>query len=291
MFMGVRLVRVVGVRAGVVVGVMGALMLGACVHSDAERAVASQNAANAGVLAANIEKLGAAVRESSRVECEVVVRRAREGVARELVRVRNTILVERPTEAEIGDASALWVSGLQREVEAVSARMAVAAVDQRAGVARSLAEECAATVDVAVGTAGFTVGRVLRDAVEMDRVNGLIEAERNAAVRAGLMARRDAIVDAYLAVRVAMEATGKYRDGVERFLLAVGEQAQVMGLHAEAMVRGVSGRDARGAVGGVIGNTDVRAAVLEIVSREWGSGVAADVKERLERVQRVIEGR
>nr|HMN42714.1 hypothetical protein [Phycisphaerales bacterium] len=103
--------------------------------------------------------------------------------------------------------------------------------------------------------------------------------------------RRDAIVDGYLAVRVAAEGTGRYREGVERYLAAVGEQVRVAGLQAEAMRSATNGGDVRRAVGGVIGDRDVRAAVLGIVAREWGEGVAADVRERIERVRSVVEGR
>lgn len=271
-----------------VMGVTAAV--GACGHTEAERVVVSQNAENASVLAGNIAALAGALRESSRVECGVVVARARERVAEDLVRIRAMIALARPTEAEVGDAGAAWVVALKGEVEALAARVMAAAAEDRAAVGRSLAHEHPATIDAAMGTAGFSVARVLRDAVEIDRVNETIEGEVNEHVRAGLMMRRATIVDPYMPVRAAVEATGRYREAVERYLAAVSEQAEIAGVHAAGLRSVASGGGAGRAVAGVLGNQDVREAVLGIVAREWGAGTAAEIRERLDRAQRALGG-
>jgi hypothetical protein len=265
------------------------LALGACSHTVAERTVIAQNSENAAALAENVRALSDAAQASARVECEVMVRRARELVSRDLVRLRASVMPSDPSDAQVSPSDAEWVMTLRREVDALAARIAIASVDARPAVARSLADDHPAAIDLAMGTPGFSISRVLRDAVELDRVNQAIDAEPSAMVRSAQLVRRDAILDGYLPVRLAVEASGRYRDSLEHYLTTVRDQAETAGLHARSLAQAAAGNDARGAAAGILGDRDVRAAVLGIVSRQWGTAVAADIADRIERARRALE--
>ena len=261
-----------------------------CATTGALRTVADQNAANTGAYAANVGALCGATRELARAQTGAMVRRSREGVSADLMRVRAMITPSEPTEVELADVGAPWATALEREVGELRLRVNAAPLERRAEVGASLAEDHAATIDTAIGTPGFTIARVLRDALELDRVNALIEGEPNAGVRAGLMARRDAVLDGYLAVRNAAGARARYLAAVDRFVVTVEEQGRVLGLHAEAIGSYANGSGVHGTALGAFQNADLRAGVLELVAREWGAKAADDVRERLGRVDAAIGG-
>ncbi len=266
-----------------VVGLAVMALVG-CAPTGALRTVADQNAANAGAYAANVEVMCGACRELARVQAEGMVRRSRESVSADLMRVRGMIVPSDPTEGELADAGTAWAKSLEKEVAELRVRVNAAPMERRAAVGESLAEHHAATIDLAMGTLGFVGARVLRDAVELDRVNAGIEGETNAAVRAGLMVRRDGVLDGYLAVRNAAAASAKYLAAVERFAATVQEQGRVLGVHAEAMGAYANGSGVHGTAIGVFQNADLRAGVLDLVAKEWGAKAADDVRDRLRRV-------
>jgi enamine deaminase RidA (YjgF/YER057c/UK114 family) len=272
-------------------GVLGvAVGLGACSRTTTERAVIAQNVENTALLAANLAALEDATRESVRVQTATMVRRSRERVANDLTRIRASIIPSAPTDAEVTDASSAWALALQRETDALRERVTSVPPEDRPAVARALADDHPATIDAAMESAGFDIARVLRDAITLDRANAMIDAEPNASVRAGLLARRDAILDAYLPARAASEAADRYRQAVEKYLATIDEQASIAGLHARALQAASDANPWMRSISSIAGDQDVRALALDIIARQWGAQTAADVRERLDRAVDALDG-
>jgi hypothetical protein len=265
-----------------------AAILPGCSQPAALKTVADQNAANATAYAANVSTLAAAARDLARTQAGAVVLRSREHVSTDLLRLRAAITPTQPTDSELTDPAAPWAAALAQEVGELTTRVNAAPPDQRPSLAAALADEHPATIDLAIATPGFSVGRVLRDAVELDRANALIEAEPNAAVRSALLLRRNAILDPYLAPKLASDASARYLVAVDRFLSTLDEQGRILGVHANALAGYGSAPPLHGNLFDALRNPDLRSAALDLVARTSGSAAADDLRDRLSRADEAI---
>jgi hypothetical protein len=264
------------------------ILAAGCAGGAAFQKVADQNGVNAEAYATNVATLAAAARELVRVESDAMVLRARERVSQDLIRIRVSITPGEPTESELADAGASWARSLAGETADMAARINAAPPERRAVIADSLAEDHAATIDLAIATPGFSSARVLRDAVEIDRINTMIEGEPSPDVRAGYMQRRDGVLDGYLAVRNADRTAAICTSAIDRFIDTIDGQGRMLGVHSSAMKSYAAGSGLHGSAIGTFQDAQLRSAVLEIVAQTWGQRAADDVRERLRRADDAI---
>jgi hypothetical protein len=267
----------------IIAAAISALAIG-CASSPAFQAVADQNAANSTIYAANVATLASAASELSQTESGAMLRRARECVSQDLTRLRATITPGDPTDAELSDIGASWTRSLITQAAALTTRINSVPPAQRAAIADSLAADHPATIDLAIATSGFTSARVLRDATELDRINATIQRETNADVRAGVMARRDVILDNYLHARRAAESAARFNTAIASLIATIDQQGRILGLHAEAMKSYANGKSAPSGAIGVFRDPDLRVAILQLVSDASGDRAAEEVRERLRRI-------
>ncbi len=263
---------------------VSALLTAGCSASAAFPEVAQQNAANTQVYAANVSTLSAAATALARAESEAMLRRARERVSQDLTRLRATITPGDPTDAELSDPGAGWTRSLIAEAAALTTRINSAPPADRAAIATSLATDHPATIDLAIGTPGFTPSRILREANDLDRINATIERETNAAIRAGLLVQRYSILNNYLPVRNAAESAARFNTAIASLITTIDEQGRILGLHARAMKSYATGNAATSSAIGTFRDPELRTAILQLITDTSGDRAADQVRERLRRI-------
>ncbi len=260
-----------------------------CAPSPEFKQVADQNIANSTIYAANVATLAAAASELAHLESGAMLRRACERVSQDLIRIRATITPSDPTDAELSDPGASWTRSLIAEAAALTTRINSAPPAQRAAIADALAADHPATIDLAIATPGFTPARVLRDAVDLDRINATIERETNAAVRAGLMDQRDAILSNYRPARRAAESATRFESAIDSLIASIDQQGRILGLHAGAMKSYATGAGSPSNALGVFRDPDLRAAILELITDASGDRAAEEVRQRLRRIDDAMD--
>jgi hypothetical protein len=263
----------------------------ACAPPPEARTVIDGAEATTVALAVDTGLLAEGVRSLAAVQSGAILRVARERVAADLARVRTTITPDAPTDADLGTPDTPWARALDAEVAALRARLDAAPLEDRPRLAASLEDAYAATIDLALATPGFTPPRVLRDAAALDALNAQIEAEPDDAVRAALLARRDALLDPYAPARSARPLAGALTRAADTLAASATDasraartQAAALGAWSRAPAAGPAG-----AALGVYRDAHLREALLDLVARADGPAAASRLRDRLTRADAALD--
>lgn len=269
---------------------VGAVPTGCAVPPEA-RTVATQAESTTGALDANVHLLAGATRELAALQAAAVLRLARERIAADLTRLRVTITPDTPTDADLANPAAPWSVALAAEVGALRDRLSAAPLDTRAAAAASVEDAHPATIDLAAQVPGFTPPRVLRDAAALDALNAAVESEPDPALRAALLARRDALLDAYAPARTALALTSTLTRAANELARTTAEQSATAHTQSTALAtwtRAGAAPAPLAAAANVYHDPALRESILDLVSRTNGPAAAAKLRDHLTRADAAL---
>ena len=270
------------------------LLLGtSCASPQTLQPLAQENRTNITNYGANVHAVALAVRKQVELLAALQIQRARKSVIFELVKIRQTILPSKPTDSQLADTTKEWYKDLKKTVDILAAKLETVSRDDREAVADSLMREHPASIDIALGTPGFSVPRVLRDSLTLDETNKSIVKERNEAVRRALMEKRNAIVAPYRAVVQEVEFDQVYLAALDYYLAVLKEQATIAVTHADAILAFSEAKPAFSSVKETFQHEELRSSLLTYVEKRNGKEFAKRLNERLSQFDetfKILEG-
>lgn len=250
----------------VVVFALGAVLPGCSAPSPAYQRVVEQESQTSAALADSASRLGAAAQGLLTAHAASLLAAARERVAQDLIRFAD------PPDASVATEAIL------AERDRLRARLDLVPIAARAAAARSLWREHAAIIDLALNTPGFTPERVLADAASLAQLNDQIESETSPAVTSALLARRDAMLNAYLGSRLAQDDVQAATAALSRTLAELDTQRRLASIHAGALAGDASAQSG-----------DLRSELLAAFGALGVNIDTPDAQERLRRIQAALD--
>lgn len=179
---------------------------------------------------------------------------------------------------------------LATQIDSLRAILAGAPADQREAVMSALARREPALVDAAAGSPGFAIDRLQRDARAIDALHIQLESERDPALRAALLARRDAILEPFALIRAARRSAAADVAAINDLRAALDDQSRILRLNARALADLADPAAINtAAAADLYRSADLRALLLDSVERARGRSARDRVADWLSRTDSAIE--